>query len=293
MDNNIQEALAEVQRRLDEKVGDKFFKDNSHLSTDELQAKVNQYKTQNPGAADKMDAMHKEYLKNKPAADLKPKPSSAPEPTTKPSSAPAQKGGLPATTGAQTAKTGVSTLGKIGRALPVVGAVLGAKDAYDRYQEGDKVGAGIAAAGGLASFIPGAGGVVGSLGAAGANMYRDSQKDKPEKPKIAAPGLSFKSTPPEENKPAPTPTPRPKDIDKPVAPAAKSKEVDTTPATPKVDTASIYAKHGVGSPDEDSGAFHRAEAEISKAKSGTEQESGPKKKKVNEALLEAFYKINR
>ena len=49
---------------------------------------------------------------------------------------------------------------------------------------------------------------------------------------------------------------------KPSAPAARP----TAPSTTKVDTAAIYAKHGVGSSGEDAGAFHRAEAEISAAR---------------------------
>lgn len=61
---------------------------------------------------------------------------------------------------------------------------------------------------------------------------------------------------------------------KPPVSAPKPPSAPRAPAAPKasapapVDTASIYKKHGVGSPDEDTGAFHRAEAEIAAAKKG-------------------------
>jgi hypothetical protein len=60
----------------------------------------------------------------------------------------------------------------------------------------------------------------------------------------------------------------------PSAPAAKTQAAPKAPSAPRasapaaVDTAAIYKKHGVGGSDEDSGAFHRAEAEIAAARKG-------------------------
>ena len=56
--------------------------------------------------------------------------------------------------------------------IPGVGLVLGASDAYDRFKGGDMMGAGIAAASGVASLVPGLGGFAsGALDAV--NMGRD------------------------------------------------------------------------------------------------------------------------
>ena len=68
------------------------------------------------------------------------------------------------------------------------------------------------------------------------------------------------------------PLPRPR----PAPPQPQRRPSETAPKAPapksqaasEVDTAAIYKKHGVGSPDEDNGAFHRAEAEIARAKGG-------------------------
>jgi hypothetical protein len=290
MANKIQEVLAEVQRKVDDKkikMVESILLEKGGFET----MSDDDYKRWKDDVKGTMSKEQEAKIDNKRAEKMKAK--SAAEPSAKPSDAPSPKGGVPATT--STPKPGVSTLGKIGRALPVVGAVLGAKDAYDRYQAGDKVGAGIAAAGGAASFVPGVGGLVGSLGAAGANMYRDSQKDKEPEYKVPAPALNgpFKDT----DKPTPTPTPRPKDIDKPTpAPTPKPKEQEA-PA-PKAD----YGYARPGSDEDTASNFFRADAARMKAQGGKaandfSSESGPKKKKVNEALLEAFYrfsnKINR
>lgn len=74
-----------------------------------------------------------------------------------------------------TAKPGMSTLGKVGRAMPFVGAALGAADAVSRVKDGDYTGAAISAAGGLASFIPKYG-TAAALGAVGTNMARDAAR---------------------------------------------------------------------------------------------------------------------
>jgi len=66
--------------------------------------------------------------------------------------------------------------GAVGRALPGVGAVLSAQDAYDRYQKGDYAGAGIAGAAGLASLIPGWGWAA-SLGINAVNLAKDAVND--------------------------------------------------------------------------------------------------------------------
>lgn len=63
----------------------------------------------------------------------------------------------------------------IGRFIPGVGAALGAYDAYNRVKQGDWAGAGLSAAGGVASLIPGVG-TAASLGIAGAQALRDKQR---------------------------------------------------------------------------------------------------------------------
>jgi hypothetical protein len=60
----------------------------------------------------------------------------------------------------------------LGKAIPGVGLAFGAKDAYDRAQQGDYVGAGIAGASGLASLVPGVG-TAAALGLDAANIGRD------------------------------------------------------------------------------------------------------------------------
>jgi len=68
------------------------------------------------------------------------------------------------------------------------------------------------------------------------------------------------------------PLPRPR----PAPPQPQRRPSETAPKAPapksqaasEVDTAAIYKKHGVGSDNEDTGAFHRAEAEIARAKGG-------------------------
>ena len=66
--------------------------------------------------------------------------------------------------------------GTVGRALPGIGAVLSAQDAYDRYQKGDYAGAGIAGAAGLASLIP-VWGWAASLGINAVNLAKDAAND--------------------------------------------------------------------------------------------------------------------
>jgi peptidoglycan hydrolase-like protein with peptidoglycan-binding domain len=63
----------------------------------------------------------------------------------------------------------------IGRFIPGVGAALGAYDAYGRAKQGDWAGAGLSAAGGIASLIPGVG-TAASIGIAGAQALRDKQR---------------------------------------------------------------------------------------------------------------------
>jgi hypothetical protein len=158
-----------------------------------------------------------------------------------------------------------------------------------------------------------AGGIAGAVGGShlagkAYDWATGADKDKPEgtskspeapkeqeKPKLAAPALNgpFKDT----DKPTPTPTPRPKDIDKPTpTPTPRPKEQEA-PA-PKAD----YGYARPGSDEDTASNFFRADAARMKAQGGKaandfSSESGPKKKKVNEALLEAFYrfsnKINR
>jgi hypothetical protein len=73
----------------------------------------------------------------------------------------------------------LGVLGKFGKAIPILGGILGAVDAIDRFKKGDFLGAGISAAGGAASFIPGLGGIVGAAGSYAANTYLDSRKAEP------------------------------------------------------------------------------------------------------------------
>ena len=72
------------------------------------------------------------------------------------------------------AKTGALKAGgkMLGKLIPGVGLAFGAKDAYDRYQQGDYLGAGIAGLGGVASLVPGIG-TAGSLGLTAMNLARD------------------------------------------------------------------------------------------------------------------------
>lgn len=72
------------------------------------------------------------------------------------------------------AKQAGKSIGKkiLGKLIPGVGVALDAADAWQRYQEGDRTGAVIAALGAVGGVIPGIGPVF-SFGAAGANLYRD------------------------------------------------------------------------------------------------------------------------
>ena len=69
-------------------------------------------------------------------------------------------------------KAGGKMLGKL---LPGVGLAFGAKDAYDRYQQGDYLGAGLAGLSGVASLVPGVG-TAGALALDAANLARDYKK---------------------------------------------------------------------------------------------------------------------
>lgn len=86
------------------------------------------------------------------------------------------------TLGSQAATTGAGYAGgklaskMLGKALPGVGLAYGAKDAYDRFQKGDYVGAGLAGASGIASLIPGIG-TAAALGLDAANIGRDMYND--------------------------------------------------------------------------------------------------------------------
>ena len=66
-----------------------------------------------------------------------------------------------------------------GKLLPGVGTALNAADAYNRFQEGDYLGAGIAGAGAVASPFPVAGTVIGA-GTGALNAYRDYLKRQEE-----------------------------------------------------------------------------------------------------------------
>jgi hypothetical protein len=90
--------------------------------------------------------------------------------------APPVAGGLPKGAGGLPKGAGGLLKGAVGRALPGVGAVLSAQDAYDRYQKGDYAGAGIAGAAGLASLIPGWGWAA-NLGINAINLARDVAND--------------------------------------------------------------------------------------------------------------------
>jgi hypothetical protein len=90
--------------------------------------------------------------------------------------APPVTGGLPKGAGGLPKGAGGLLKGAVGRALPGVGAVLSAQDAYDRYQKGDYAGAGIAGAAGLASLIPGWGWAA-NLGINAINLARDVAND--------------------------------------------------------------------------------------------------------------------
>ena len=67
-----------------------------------------------------------------------------------------------------------------------------------------------------------------------------------------------------------------KPVNKPSPPASRP-----VPTAPKVDTAAIYAKHGVGSSDENAGAFHRAEAEIAAARRAAPSAPAPRQQPVS------------
>ena len=70
------------------------------------------------------------------------------------------------------------TAGKVvGRALPGVATAVNAADTYNRFSEGDYLGAGLAGLGTVASPFPVVGTAIG-LGTAGINAYRDSNKKK-------------------------------------------------------------------------------------------------------------------
>ena len=97
----------------------------------------------------------------------------------------------------------------IGRFIPGVGAALGAYDAYGRAKQGDWAGAGLSAAGGLASLIPGVG-TAASLGIAGAQALRDKQRTGSYLPggdEIAAGVAKDAAAQPTAAAPAATPTP--------------------------------------------------------------------------------------
>lgn len=87
-------------------------------------------------------------------------------------------GKVAATSAAKVAGKGLlkGAAGTVGRALPGIGAVLSAQDAYDRYQKGDYAGAGIAGAAGLASLIP-VWGWAASLGINAVNLAKDAAND--------------------------------------------------------------------------------------------------------------------
>jgi hypothetical protein len=65
----------------------------------------------------------------------------------------------------------------VGRALPGVATAVNAADTYNRFSEGDYLGAGLAGLGTVASPFPVVGTAIG-LGTAGINAYRDSNKKK-------------------------------------------------------------------------------------------------------------------
>lgn len=103
----------------------------------------------------------------------------------------------------------------IGRFIPGVGAALGAYDAYGRAKQGDWAGAGLSAAGGLASLIPGVG-TAASLGIAGAQALRDKQRTgsyMPGDDEIAAGVAKDAAAQPTATAAAPAATPTPAGAD--------------------------------------------------------------------------------
>jgi hypothetical protein len=78
----------------------------------------------------------------------------------------------------------MGNIGKMaGRVLPGAGTVLNAYDAYDRAQQGDYLGAGIAGVGAAASPFPVVGTAVG-MGTGALNAYRDYLKREEEKKRM-------------------------------------------------------------------------------------------------------------
>ena len=74
-------------------------------------------------------------------------------------------------------KVGATTAAKfLGKAVPGAGLAFNAADAYNRYQKGDYVGAGISGLSGLANLVPGVGTAAG-LGLDAVNAYRDGDLD--------------------------------------------------------------------------------------------------------------------
>jgi len=79
-------------------------------------------------------------------------------------------------TGLAQANPMLATAGRVaGKVLPGAGAAVGGLEAYNRAQEGDYLGAGLAGLGAGASFVPVVGTAV-NLGTTGINAYRDYQK---------------------------------------------------------------------------------------------------------------------
>ena len=79
-------------------------------------------------------------------------------------------------------KTGGKMLGKL---IPGVGLAFGAKDAYDRYNKGDYLGAGLAGLSGVASLVPGIG-TAGALALDAANLARDYKAGRFNEPEQGA-----------------------------------------------------------------------------------------------------------
>ena len=79
-------------------------------------------------------------------------------------------------TGLTQAAPMLGTAGRVaGKLLPGAGAALGGMEAYNRAQQGDYLGAGLAGVGGAASFVPGVGTAV-NLGTTAINAGRDYSK---------------------------------------------------------------------------------------------------------------------
>ena len=79
-------------------------------------------------------------------------------------------------TGLAQAAPMLATAGRMaGKVLPGAGAVVGGLEAYNRAQQGDYLGAGLAGVGGAASFVPGVGTAIG-LGTTALNASRDYSK---------------------------------------------------------------------------------------------------------------------